>query len=32
MVSEFFDAYVFVYVHMKQVSKGELINLSLIHI
>lgn len=29
MVSEFFDAYVFVYVHMKQVSKGEVINRSL---
>ena len=29
MVSEFFDAYVFVYVHMKQVSKSEVINSSL---
>lgn len=29
MLSEFFDAYVFVYVHMKQVSKGEVINSSL---
>lgn len=29
MVSEFFDAYVFVYVQVKQVSKGEVINSSL---